>query len=169
MYVTLSLILLSRNIYAWQTAGKIEASLEGDFKWKTAEHIYILNLPEYYRGAYMYRCLRPSSFSGGFMKYGTNEEIENKITEVLSYNLNEMEDSVIVKKIGENKLQVTLSTWGIWWWHKGLGATSYENEQIKVDLDKYNHSYIVTFKQKNDMDVILYCANGQWKEVQGLN
>ena len=115
----------------------------------------------------MYRNLRPSAFEGNFIKY--NYRIpKTEIVEVLNYNLNEPQDSVTIQKISDKKLKVELSNSGSWWWLHTLGATDYETDVLKVDVDDSNQSYLVEFKQKQEGDVFLYQANGNWRQVENF-
>jgi len=165
--VILSVYLLLQTNFSWCEAGKLEQQLESNFHWWNAKRVYILNVPDNFRGAYMYRNLQPSAFSGNFIKYNFAKPT-TEVIEILNYNLSEKYDSVIVEKTGNSQLKVTLSKWGIWWWSKTVGATDYETERVKVDVDNYNHSYIVEFKQKQEGDVFLYQANGAWRQVQNF-
>ncbi len=149
---------------SWSEAEKLTRQLERNFKWWDAKRVYILNLPDNFRGAYMYRNLRPSAFEGNFIKY--NYLIpKTEIIEVLNYNLGECSDSVVVEKTNDAQLKVTLSKPGIWWWYKTLGAIDYETDKVKVDVDDSGHFYVVDFKQMQAGDVFLYQANGEWREV----
>jgi hypothetical protein len=165
VYLVCSIYFLAFNIQSWHQAGSISQQLEKDYRWQNAPHVYILNLPDNYRGAYMYRSLQPSAFAASFIKDPANMPDGNKITEVLSYNLNSPADSVNVNIIDSTQLQVTLSTWGGWWWQDSRGATDYQDSSVSVHVDDYSHSYNVKFKQKQKGAVFLYCANGRWHEV----
>lgn len=169
VYLVASTVFLIYNIYSWHQAAVISGQLENEYRWQNAAHVYILNLPDNYRGAYMYRNKQPSQFAAAFIKYaGKNAPDGNKITEVLSYNLNSPADSVTIQVNGSNELKVTLSAWGTWWWRNTLGATSYQDERVNVSIDEWNHGYTVFFKQKQPGDVFIYCANGHWQQLQGF-
>ena len=168
LYLICSVFFLSYNIQSWHQAGDLSRKLEKDYRWQNAKHVYILNLPDNYRGAYMYRSLQPSAFAASFIKYRTPAPDGNRITEVLAYNLNLPTDSVNIQITEKDKLAVTLSAWGIWWWRQTMGASSYENNLVEVHPDELNHAYTVKFKQRQPGDVFLYCANGHWHEVPGF-
>jgi hypothetical protein len=167
-YISFSFIALTYNVNSWTLAGKMEDSLEKDFRWGKAKHVYILNLPENFRGAYMYRADQPSSFAASFNKYKIDSLANVQITEVMQYGLYDYTDSVFVRKINDRSLQVTLSTWGIWFWYKTSGAYNYEDNLLKVAVEGYKHSYTVQFKNREPGDVIIYAANGKWRELSGF-
>lgn len=164
-YLAGSVYFLAFNIQSWHQAGCISQQLEKDYRWQKAPHVYILNLPDNYRGAYIYRSLQPSAFAASFIKDTAAMPDGTKITEVLAYNLNAQTDSVNVTRLDSAQLQVTLSTWGGWWWRDTKGATDYQDSLVAVHVDEYSHSYTVKFKQKQPGEVFLYCANGRWREV----
>ena len=167
VFMGVSIYLLAQVNFSWHQAGKLEQQLERNFSWWNAKRVYILNLPDNFRGAYMYRNSQPSAFAGNFVKYNYATP-KTEIIEVLNYNLNEADDSVTVENISDHKLKVTLSKWGTWWWRNTVGATDYETDRIKVDVDDYGHSYLIEFKQKQEGDVFLYQANGNWRAVQNF-
>lgn len=166
VFFAVSVWLLIVTNGSWQVAGELQQKLESNFNRWGSQRVFILNVPDTYRGAYMYRNLQTSAFKGAFIKY-SYQLPQTEVVEILNYNLLEPYDSVTIDKIDSNRLKVTLSNPGSWWWRNTLGAVSYENETVKVDIDEYNHSYIVWFKQKREDDIILYEANGNWRDWQG--
>jgi len=167
VFIFLSIFFLRQNNFSWHEAGELQQKLETDFKWWNAKHVYLLNVPDNFRGAYMYRNKYPSAFAGSFIKNDYSIP-QTDITEVLNYNLNAFEDSVIIEKVNQQQLKVTLSGAGTWWWRNTLGATDYETDEMKVDVDDYNYSYVVEFKKKVTGDIFLYQANGKWCEVRNF-
>lgn len=161
-FVGVSLWFLWQTNNSWYVAGMLQQQLENNFYWWKAKRVFILNVPDNYRGAYMYRNLQTSAFKGAFIKYDYNIPTTD-VVELFNYNLCEPFDSVTVEKIDSNQLKVTLSNPGSWWWRNTLGATNYETGILKTTLDEYNHSYIVAFKQRREGDVFLYQANGVWR------
>ena len=99
--------------------------LENNFPIDTTKHYYILNLPDNYQGAYMFRCLGDSKFAST-LKLKTQVDRTSQITEVLSYNLLQPFDSVKVSIVDSLKLKVELSNAGSWWWRYTVGANDPE-------------------------------------------
>ena len=170
IYLAFSVYFLANNIESWHQAGTLMATLENEYQWKNAPHVYILNLPDDFRGAYMYRSLQdPNLFAESFIKYGPDIPASDRITPVIGYNLNAPTDSVIVEVSGKDELHVTLSAWGTWFWRKAEGAPNeYDDKLTKLRVDEWGHSFKVTFKQRQPGDVFLYCANGHWHEVSNF-
>lgn len=154
---------LHRNVNAWQGSAAVQQALESSFTWQTDKSIYILNDPDNFNGAYMYRdTIGKTKLSQALeFKHGLQP---GNIISVLQYNMIEKSDSVFVEKISDTQLKVTFAQWGNWWWHKGIGAHDYETAKVKVDIDDIGHSYIVTFKQKQPGDIFLYQCGEYWRQ-----
>lgn len=155
---------LHYNNASWQQAGKVEQQLEADFLWKDAKRVYILNLPENYNGAYMYRSLGYSKFKWRYDLMHT-DTIKADVVEIVGYNMMSVNDSVKVMVVNDSTLQVELSDWGRWYWLETHGAYSYENELVKVDMDEWNHTYRLTFKALRKEDVVIYQSGTNWRRV----
>jgi len=169
VYLACSICFLFYNIQSWHQAGIIMTRLEETYRWKSANHVYILNIPDDYRGAYMYRSLQePNAFSESFIKYGADIPDGNRVTAILGYNLTNPADSVTVQVNSPNQLYVALSAQGSWFWRNAQGTGDYEDTLVKVHFDQWVHGYTVTFKKKEPGNVFLYCANGSWRNVQSF-
>ncbi len=167
LFTVLSLYTLNINISSWHHAGQLAMALDKDFKYAKAENLYILNLPDNYKGAYIYRCRAQGKYAQKQkMLYGG--DFHAKEIDVLSYNLNDASDSVTVEKISDSSLRVSFTKWGSWFWRNTCGASSYEDSLVRVDIDAWNHSYIATFKNKKPGDVFLYQAADHWRRVDGF-
>jgi hypothetical protein len=158
---------LWQNIQSWRSAAIISQSLEEKFKWFDAPHVYILNMPDNFNGANMYRLTGIKPFTKNLEKrHGI--DMEGKITDILKYNMQAESDSASVDIIDSTTLQLTLSRWGSWFWRFGQGADNYETEDFKVDIDEWHHSYKVTFYNKKPGAVYLYHAGSEWRKVEGF-
>jgi hypothetical protein len=116
----------------------------------------------------MYRSLaEPNTFCQSFIKYGSNIPDANKTTCVLGYNLNSSTDSVNVKIVGRNDLEVTLSAWGLWWWQNINSAGPARDSLMTIQTNNWG-GYSVHFKRKQPGDVFLTCHNGHWRRVNGF-
>ena len=155
------------NIDSWHQAAKIASALDKDFKYSNANHLYILNLPDNYKGAYMYRCRAMGKF-GQKERMLTGADFAPKEIDVLSYNLIDPSDSVTVEKISDSTLKVSFTKWGSWFWRDTYGASDYQDSIVNVDIDDWNHSYLVTFHKKEPGDVFLYQAASQWRKVENF-
>ena len=156
---------LHQNTNSWKQASILMKELEENFPADTSKHYYLLNLPDNYNGAYMFRCLGESKFAQT-LRMRTSIDRTSQITEVLSYNLTQPEDSVIITVMDSTKLKIELSNSESWWWRYTVGATDYEDENVKVNLGSTGKSYSVEFKNKTDKDVFLYQVGNYWRIVQ---
>lgn len=166
-YGFVSVMCLRVNTQNWYCASTLQQQLEKDFPANPNAHYYILNLPDNFNGAYMFRSLGKSKLAAS-LKMKTNKNRSEDITEVYGYNLNTVSDSVIVNVVDSITLNVELSHWGNWFWKDCAGADNYENEELVTTLDEYKHSYKVTFKRKSANDIYLYQAGKRWQRVKGF-
>lgn len=167
VFIICSVICLMQINKNWNASGRMITALEKNFPTDTTKHYYILNLPDNYNGAYMFRCLGKSKLAQ-YIKMKTAMDRNEQITEILSYNLQTENDSVFVTALDSTRLKVELSHWGNWWWRFAESATAYTNDKFKIEIDDYSHSYVVTFKQKETNDIFLYQAGNEWREVRNF-
>ena len=159
---------LSLNTQSWSCSKIIQQSLIAEFKWYNAEKIYLLNIPDNFRGAYMFRCFAPDISFAESIALITGKNIEPKTVEVVEYNMNSFIDSVVVEKISDSELKVTFAQWGNWWWSKGIGASNYSTKDYDVKIDEWNHSYLLRFKSKPANAVYIYQCGEHWREVKNF-
>ncbi len=164
IFLCMEIYALHQNTSSWKQAGILMEQLENNFPTDTTKHYYLLNLPDNYQGAYMFRCLGDSKFAST-LKLKTQIDRTSQITEVLSYNLLQPTDSVKVTIVDSLKLKVELSNSGSWWWRYTVGATDYEDENVNVDIDDSGYFYTIKFKKEREEDAFLYHAGGEWREV----
>jgi hypothetical protein len=111
---------------------------------------YWLNLPESYKGGYMYKGGDGENPFLVRLKVKDNKIKTNFVT-IASMNLNSKEDGIIVEKIKFNEYKITLRQWGNWFWVGEYGASDYKNDIYSVDFDEINHSYLLKFNSKIDL------------------
>jgi protein O-mannosyl-transferase len=167
-YLFFSIKYLHFNTQSFSQVGKRIESLTENFKWNDAERIFILNIPDNYRGAYLFRSFGSSSSFAETMKLMFDMSIEEKVAEVVQYNIAKSHDSVKVEILDDKRLKLKFAQWGNWFWRNGIGATSYENQDYKIDIDEWSHSYTITFFNKDSNTVYLYECAGNWREVKGF-
>lgn len=156
------------NTQSWANNNQIQQSLIQNYKWYNATHIYILSLPDNFKGTYMYRTFLPdNSFAETLTLYG-QPDIENKTTQILSYNMNQLSDSVTVERVSGNELKVTFAQWGNWWWAGGKGGSGYKTDTYEVKIDEWSHSYNIIFGNRPANSVCVYQCSGEWREVTGF-
>jgi hypothetical protein len=165
VYLFFNCQFLKTNTESWKNNCTVRKSLLQNFQHVNAPHIFILNLPDNYKGTYMFRTFAPDNSFAETYKLMYGKDFEQRTTQVLSYNMISLTDSVTVEKISDNELKVTFAQWGNWWWTAGKGADSYSTEMYSVLIDEWSHSYNIQFKTKIPGAVYLYQCGGEWRQV----
>ena len=168
VFSVISLFLLNKNITSWKNAAAVQIALETNFRWENADRVYLLTVPDNFNGAYLYRDNGTLSKFKTALNLKHEQNIKGDFYEVLQFNMTELENSVTVEIIDSLTLKVTFDQWGNWWWRGGIGASDYENDLYKVEIDEWSHAYIVTFKQKRPEDVFIYQKGISWQQVNGF-
>jgi hypothetical protein len=156
------------NIQSWILARDTRNSLLSGFKWWDASRVYLLNNPDNFRGVYMFRCFPPDNLFAETLELSTGKQIEEKVFDTYQYNMITANDSVTVEVVSDNELRVTFTQWGNWWWYKGIGAIPLSNNMFDAEIDEWNHSYKIRFKEKLPGTVYLYQCAGEWRELKGF-
>ncbi len=159
---------LQYNTQSWANSAAINRALTTNFKWSNAPQIYLLNMPDNFRGAYLFRGFPPENSFAITMWVKANGNFTPRVKEILLYNMTSLTDGVNVQKISDTELKVTFAQWGNWWWWKGVGAKSYATDDYAVAIDDDSHAYRIAFTQKKPGTVYLYQVGGEWKEVEGF-
>ena len=168
LFSVISVFLLNRNLTSWKNAGIIQNALEKNFNWEDADRLFILNIPDNFNGAYLYRDNGSSSKFKSALTFKQKENIQGDFFEILQYNMTALDNTVTTEIIDSTTLKVTFDQWGNWWWRGGIGASDYENDLYKVDIDEWSHAYIITFKQKRPEDIFIYQTGNSWQQVKGF-
>ncbi|MBK7037692.1 MAG: hypothetical protein IPH42_15460 [Bacteroidetes bacterium] len=95
-----------------------------------------------------------------------NTLIKGDVYEILHFNMTSLDNGIITEIIDSVTLKVNFEQWGNWWWRGGIGASDYENDLYKVDIDEWSHAYIITFKQKRPEDIFIYQTGDSWQQVK---
>jgi len=168
VFLIFNIKFLQLNTNSWSRSLAIQNSLLSDFKWKDSQRIFLLNIPDNFRGAYMYRSTPPDNFFAKTIAFKTGIKLEDRITEIAEYNMNSVSDSVTVERLSDNELKVTFAQWGNWWWLRGIGANSYSTKDYEVKFDEWSHSYQLLIKNKLPNTVYLYQCAGRWRQVENF-
>lgn len=160
---------LSYNTQSWASNAALNHSLTTNFKWANARQIYLLNMPDNFRGSYLFRGFPPENSFAITMWVKAHGNFKPVVKEILLYNMNSTSDGVNVQKLSDSTLRVTFNQWGNWWWWKGVGANSYETDDYSVIIDNDSHAYTISFKRKKADAVYLYQVAGEWIAVENFN
>lgn len=111
------------------------------------DQVLILNLPENYRGTFMFRDFSGENpLSHHLTMHGI---VHPQLDIVAQYNLPYKGQAYSGKWIADGRIRLEAQEWGSWWWSKGLGLGKYETDQyifepkskaMEVQL-KPGHSY----------------------------
>ncbi len=159
-FIFSSLYFLHKKNENWDNAGHLASRLMQDFPKDSTKNFYLLNVPDNFNGAYMFRNLGKSCFAQT-MRMRTGKDRNYQITDVQSYNLLSPYDSVIVSVLDSNTLHVELGSTGSWWWR----GQHLNNDFMSVSEDANGHSYNVMFKKKGNNDEFLYQTGPEWRRV----
>ena len=166
---SLMAVLLLINIYLqektnqyWAESTKILTSLKSSYRWNDNPFVFILNSPDNLNGITMTSIYDEPSGIDELIDYQTPRPNTGKTFDVFQFNMGTPQDGVDVIQTGPLQLKVNFKQWGNWWHRHGIGASSYENEYYKAEIQDL--SYVLTFKQFPEGSVILYIVGDQWNE-----
>ena len=109
IYIVCSVKFLHHNIESWHQSGLVTQSLVEKFKWYNAKRIYILNQPDNYRGAYMYRSDVGENTLAETIYLETGKDLRHSTKFILQYNMMSLSDSMKVEKVSDSTLKVTFA------------------------------------------------------------
>ncbi|HLF64199.1 MAG TPA: hypothetical protein VI603_10615 [Saprospiraceae bacterium] len=125
--------------------------------------VFLLNVPDNYRGTFMFRNIGGDSSFDEVYKWIAKSDYSGKMYDVFQYNMTDLTNDFIVTRESGNKIKIEFAQWGNWWWRNGRGAEKYSNKEYTAWPEgKY---YYVEFKKPLEDAVILYYTPQGWKEV----
>ena len=146
----LSILFLTANLYFMYftiqdkvVAGKIHEKYLEELQSVKSNDVYLLNIPSFAKGNFIFRGSNRVRIADAMKDTQHNEII---FKEVLWYYAQSAEDSFSVEKTDSLTLRVSPKTDGVWPMNESIGASSYENENVKVTLGEWG-SYEVRFKK----------------------
>lgn len=164
-YFMASLFLLVETNQIWKESTVAFYSLLEDYRWQDAENVVILNVPDNYKGAYMFRIIgRKSGFQDALTTIH-QEEVKGKIWEVTQYNMARSTDGVQVLKNKPNQLKITFNQWGNWFWRNGIGAGPTHQRSLYTAHFKGQY-YLLDLKNPPANTVYIYQDGKEWKELK---
>ncbi len=165
-FLGLSALFLWRTNQYWKESTVLYNRLMDGFRWYEAPAVYLLNLPDNYQGAVLFR-----DFSGqghafrDALHYIKRKPYEGAIHEVAQYNLATPADGVSVQRDSARHYTVTFNQWGNWWWRRGIGmGPGYKADTYSVESK--GHFYHLRLDTLAPGAVLLYQEQGVWKEVE---
>jgi hypothetical protein len=164
LYALLGLRFTHKANSYWQQSAKIVNNLVYTFPNDPSKKVLLLNLPECLDGVQMIGSRTEGEFA---MMYDAimPDKLKNPVYDVEAYYLQGPGDGAHVTVINDTACRVTLNQWGTWWLFYGFGATSYANEEFRVDMKDEGHLYELILKHPANEYLLLYEVDGQWKTV----
>lgn len=161
-YLVVSIVFLVRTNRYWAQSSHIYHALLDEFPAYDRDSCYLLNLPDNFQGAPMFR-----DFSGqdrafaDALQYVNKRPYEGVLEEVVQYNMVLPTDGVQVAADSTNGLKVTFNQWGNWWWRRGIGASSYRDSTYIFHNE--GHHYRLEWLHRPVNASILYQDGAEWK------
>ncbi len=164
LFVLFNLFFTIKISHYWHRSTQIYYSYLKDFKANTYENVYLLGVPDNYKGIWMMRMYGRESAFKEALKYRLKKPFAGNIYDVIYFNQTSFDDGMKVSKKNDSTLCVEFSNYGSWFWNQGVGAQDYETSSYKVIVHNYN--YDVIFKNYNrNNSIILYPSKLKWKAV----
>lgn len=132
-----------------------ETTLKNSYDYYKDKNPYILNLPFNYKGFYIYRKKHRLNSARRFYD---KQEIE--FNYVASMPFNSLSDSVLISKINDSTFNMRLVGDG-WFMYNDVGASDYETEKIKFNVDEWNKNALIILKNYKSVSPILYCTGNR--------
>ncbi len=154
--------LLYKTTSYWQESAQVQEALMDGFEWTEQSEVYILGMPDNYKGIVLYRDMAEGN--RGFrdaLRYLRGRDIKGQLHEVVKFNMNAPMEGVSPRMTSDSTIQVKLNQWGCWWWRKGRGALNYETPNYK--FEKLDLEYQLQLKKIAPDAVFLYQDSLQFK------
>lgn len=149
----------------WVQSQEIYSALIKDFDSYESENVYVLGVPDNYRGIFMFRIINGPTGFKETLQYHRGRPFEGEMFDVLQFNMATPHDGLRVEQLSERQFRVGFNQWGNWWWRNGIGAGSYENEHYILTMEGL--TYLVEFKKDIADSALLYMDGLEWKRVTG--
>ncbi|HMQ49010.1 MAG TPA: hypothetical protein PKA00_16245 [Saprospiraceae bacterium] len=165
VFICLSAVLLWRTNQHWKSATLVYNGLLDSFEWYDAPEVYLLNLPDNYKGVLLFRDFTEQNLAfADALKYIKDQPYEGKMYDVAQYNMISVNDGVSVTQDSTGLISVTFNQWGNWWWRKGIGMDK-TVEKGNYTIANQGHHYEIAFDSLPPNAVLLYQDSLKWKQA----
>ena len=137
-----------------------------EFEYYDAPAAYLLNLPDNFQGAPMFR-----DYSGedhafrDALKYIKQKPYNGRLYEVGQYNMTRLTDGATATIDRAEVIRVEFNQWGNWWWRRGIGmGPGYATDSYEVDSK--GHHYFLKLKKPAAGAVFLVQKGLEWRAVE---
>jgi len=162
-YLIVSVGVLTQTNQYWKNATEVFYSLLDNYCWYDAENVVILNVPDNYNGAYLFRIIGRKSGFQDALTYIHQKEVKGKIWEVAQYNMVQPTDGVNAIKNNPEQLKITFNQWGNWFWRNGIGVGPTHQRSIYTAHFKGQY-YLLDLKNPPANTIYIYQDGKEWKE-----
>jgi hypothetical protein len=149
---------------SWKIAAQLMSKIENTDLGK-GNRYFFLNMPESYKGAYMYKTgnkISPFKFRFQVLKM----EWKNEIDEVLSMNLTSLKNKLNVTKLDSISYYINIENPnGSWFWKGNVGAYDYETAKFSVKMDEWG-GYKLSLKKMPLNSYLLYYTDGKLSKIK---
>lgn len=163
VYLCFCLYFTHFMVGLWAQNHAIYTRVLSTFRWDSGT-VYILNLPDNYRGTLMFRNIGGETALEEVLQFTVDRGHHLNIYEVMQYNMATPTDGVSVQRLGDSTFRVEFKQWGTWWWRDGIGGASYIHERYEVEV--HGQFYDVTFNNLRPGDKVVYFDGERWLEVE---
>ncbi|MFN7116175.1 MAG: hypothetical protein ACK4TA_05210 [Saprospiraceae bacterium] len=167
-WLFVSAFYLEKTIHFWSVSTDIYYSLINKFDSYNKDEVYLLNLPDNYNGVLLFRDMsgEERAFSDA-LQYIRHKPYTGKIHEVAQYNMTTAMDGAKAQRDSTGAIVVTFNQWGNWWWHNGIGASSYEKKEYS--FEPKGQSFELRLKEKPVNAVFIYQMGANWELLEKGN
>jgi hypothetical protein len=165
-FFCINIFFLFKNIQVFSNSSKVAWGLINDFRWFDKEVIILVD-PDIFNGAKMFSTIKtPTSFSKSLLLH-TGIDRRNNIKSVYQMNFTSLNDSVNVTKVSQSHYKIEMAQWGTWFMKDMIGATTFENDWCRTEIDKSGLNFYHLYLKEVDKDVVLIYASGnKWSVVK---
>jgi len=154
----------TRLVHIWELSTRAYWQHVESFPEMTTPKVFLLNVPDNFKGTFMFRNIGGDSSFGEVYKWMAKSPYSGKMYDVFQYNMTDPDNDFIVTRESESRVKVEFAQWGNWWWRNGVGGERYSNEEYTAWPEgKY---YYVEFKKPLDDAKIMYHTPEGWNYVQ---
>ena len=165
LFIAVNTFFTIKTSHYWKRSTQIYKAYLENFDSYQKKNVYLLGVPDNYKGIWMMRIYGPESGFKEALMYRLKKPYNGNMYDVICFNQISFDDGMNVQKRNDSTLYVNFTHYGSWFWNQGVGASDYETPQYKVKIEQYG--YVVTFKNfDKENSVILYPNKLKWIPVE---
>lgn len=163
--LAINCVFLGKIIHTVNQAGKLSNKLSSSFDFYDNDEVVLLCTPENIHGALLFRDYSDTGITlNESLDWLGNGLYKGKMTSLVQWNPTTKVDSLAVKILTPNSLQIDIASWGTWFWRKGLGLTNFETDRYKVSNNGL--SFTVEVKDTVKNRVFIFNKGTHWDAIK---